>query len=291
MRITRIILCLALLFCAGAAAVRAEDKADNSALLNKLNAYFENFLKVHPDPKYPGVHVALSDSGKIPGSPFSVFDLRFLDQAGQEIGKNRVITDGKYLFPGGIKIINLEDSKEIAQAYFTKISRVSLDPKRGFLVGGNPKADIKIVFFSDYECPYCKMFAQSVLPGLVSREDVAVYHYELPLTTIHHNAAYLADVAVAFRKVMDGKEVPADFYGKTPDQVPAYLDQIAGEKKEAVMKEAESEATKKTIQECEDLAKKLEINSTPTVLVNGYRANPSAVEINAMITQIQHKEL
>ncbi len=291
MRNKIIIACLVLVLCAVAIALHAGEKTDRTLLVKKLQSYFDNFVKLHPDPKFPGIHAEIVDKGQVPDSPFSLFEVRFSDQENHSVGKNNVITDGKFMFPSSMSIVNLENSKEIAQAYLTKINRVSIEPERTFLVGGNPEAEIKVVFFSDYECPYCKVFAHSVIPRLVGRQDLAVYHYELPLVGIHHNAEYLARVAVAYRKVMSGAEVPADFYGKNPSEIPVYIQQLSGDKKEDVLREADADATKETVKKCVDLAAKLEINATPTVLVNGYRANPTSGEIEALIARIQHKEL
>jgi protein-disulfide isomerase len=60
---------------------------------------------------------------------------------------------------------------------------------------GVPSASFKIVEFSDYQCPFCRI-ADAVLAKFVARHpnDAVVYRYDMPLQQIHRYA-YTASVA------------------------------------------------------------------------------------------------
>lgn len=64
---------------------------------------------------------------------------------------------------------------------------------------GSPAADVLIVVFSDFECPYCGKFAQEVLPLLrteyIDRSIVELVFRHLPISAIHLNANRAASAA------------------------------------------------------------------------------------------------
>lgn len=65
---------------------------------------------------------------------------------------------------------------------------------------GNPNAQVGIIEYSDFQCPYCAHFAATVLPGLVSKYiqtgRVALVFRNLPLEPIHPFAFVAAEVAM-----------------------------------------------------------------------------------------------
>ncbi len=60
---------------------------------------------------------------------------------------------------------------------------------------GNADAKIKIIKFSDYQCPYCRQI-EPVLKTLYKKHsgDIAIFHYDFPLTRIHPRA-HIAAIA------------------------------------------------------------------------------------------------
>src|SRR5688500_10751070 len=68
----------------------------------------------------------------------------------------------------------------------------------GDQVKGHPTAKIAVVVFSDYECPYCGMFAKQTLPELekkyIKSGDVLLAFKNLPLQELHPNAFQAAVV-------------------------------------------------------------------------------------------------
>ncbi len=64
---------------------------------------------------------------------------------------------------------------------------------------GNEKAKVTIVEFSDFQCPYCKRFADNSLSQIkkdyIDTGKVKLYYREFPLTNIHPNAEIAAEAA------------------------------------------------------------------------------------------------
>ena len=65
---------------------------------------------------------------------------------------------------------------------------------------GRPDAPVTVYEMSDFQCPYCRAFALTTMP-LLEREyvqtgKVRLVYINLPLTTLHANAARAAELAV-----------------------------------------------------------------------------------------------
>src|SRR5438034_11792063 len=65
---------------------------------------------------------------------------------------------------------------------------------------GRPDAPVTVYEMSDFQCPYCREFALGTMP-LLEREyvqtgKVRLVYINLPLTTLHANAARAAELAV-----------------------------------------------------------------------------------------------
>lgn len=66
----------------------------------------------------------------------------------------------------------------------------------GQIVMGPPQAPIKLVEFSDYQCPFCREYEKK-LENLISIENgkIALIRYNLPLEQIHPDALIAAEAA------------------------------------------------------------------------------------------------
>lgn len=83
-------------------------------------------------------------------------------------------------FPGGVSEAKIENLKPIAATDHTR---------------GNPNAPLKLVEYSDLQCPFCKIFHQSMLdlyPQYVDGGKVFWVYRHFPLVTIHENAKNLS---------------------------------------------------------------------------------------------------
>ena len=64
------------------------------------------------------------------------------------------------------------------------------------LLSGNANSKVKIVEFSDFQCPFCGA-VEPTLAGLIKKygNDVAVYYRHFPLTSIHPSAQKAAEAS------------------------------------------------------------------------------------------------
>ncbi len=103
--------------------------------------------------------------------------------------------------PGGIKSAKIENLKPISAADHSR---------------GNVDAPMKLIEYSDLQCPFCKMFHQSMLslvPEYVDSGKVQWVYRHFPLISIHENAKDLSVATecgfklgghAAFWKMVDG---------------------------------------------------------------------------------------
>ena len=150
--------------------------------------------------------------------------------------------------------------------------------KAPFTVSGDPalgvsSAPVTIVEFSDFECPYCKMFHDEILPKLrseyIDRGLVRFVHKDLPLP-FHANAAAASELARC--SALDGnywKSYKALF--KSQDCMSCKgADGILADgklKSPAVQHCLNEKQQQKAVASNLALAKSLSINATPTFVI------------------------
>ena len=138
---------------------------------------------------------------------------------------------------------------------------------------GSSSAPVTIVEFSDFECPYCRMFHDEILPKLrvnyIDRGLVRFVHKDLPLH-FHSNAEKASELARC--SAADGnywKSYEALFSSqdcltcKGPDEI------LAGKNLKTPAVEAclSSKREQKAVAFDITLAKSLSINGTPTFVI------------------------
>jgi len=93
------------------------------------------------------------------------------------------------LIAGGIYLVSRDGAGGIVGGgSVTNVPTVTLSDH----IMGNPKAQLKIVEYSDMECPYCKHFDQTmreIMQYYGASGKVAWVFRNFPLITIHENAA------------------------------------------------------------------------------------------------------
>ena len=138
---------------------------------------------------------------------------------------------------------------------------------------GASTAPVTIVEFSDFECPYCKMFHDEILPKLranyIDRGLVRFVHKDLPLP-FHSNAAKASELARC--SAADGN------YWKSYEVLFASQDCLTCKGPEAMLADAKlktpaveaclySKREQKAVSLDTSLAKSLSINATPTFVI------------------------
>jgi len=142
---------------------------------------------------------------------------------------------------------------------------------------GNPSAPVKIELFSDFQCPACKAFHETVLPMLirdyVTPGKVYFISREFPLQ-MHPYSREAAGYAVAAAQVGKYQQVADALFlnqqtwaasGKVWDFVAPVLS-AADQKKVQMMSHDPSVTT--LVQQEVDMGNSLHINQTPTIYIS-----------------------
>jgi protein-disulfide isomerase len=149
---------------------------------------------------------------------------------------------------------------------------------------GTPGAPVVLVMFSDFQCPFCKEEAKMIRQNLLSAypKEVRLYFKDFPLEQIH---PWAKTAAIAGRCIF--RQTPAAFWGFydwvfdhqgeiTPENVKAKLVEYVSSKGTQVepLQFAQCLDTRATVAEVDKNAAEgrlLQINSIPTLFINGRR--------------------
>lgn len=168
------------------------------------------------------------------------------------------------------------NADEISSAYmgrYAEAKGVEL-PLDGSPVKGAENATLKFVVFTDFRCPFCKKAAQK-LDELERAypEEVAVVHKNLPLTSIHPQAALAARAAFAAGRQDKFWEMhDVLFSANGADLSEALVNTMAagiGLDMEQFEADLSSAAATAALETDRKLADKLGIRATPTLYLNG----------------------
>ncbi|MCF8199874.1 MAG: DsbA family protein [Sulfuritalea sp.] len=148
-------------------------------------------------------------------------------------------------------------------------------------VGGNPKGDVTIVEFFDYNCGYCKR-AASALSELVSKDpDVRVIYKEFPI--LGPQSLVAARAALAAHR--QGKYVAFHEGLMAQDQADDAAIKALAEKVGLDYARLEKDMTDPVLMQIVErnyaLATDLQISGTPAFII-GERLMPGALELNAL---------
>jgi protein-disulfide isomerase len=145
---------------------------------------------------------------------------------------------------------------------------------------GTPGAPVVLVEFSDFECPFCREEAKMLRENLLTAypKEVRLYYLDFPLETLHPWAKSAAMMgrcifhqnATAFWDYHDWIFQHQDEI--TPDNLKAKVLEFAtgkGIDAAQLSKCIDSRATEEEVDKTRAEGKALEINSTPTLFVNG----------------------
>ncbi len=83
--------------------------------------------------------------------------------------------EGKYLFSGNI--IRIKDRRNLTQAAFQKLNPVDISgiPLEDALILGDPKAEQKVIVFTDPHCPFCSKYHKVLRDVVKSHPEIAFY--------------------------------------------------------------------------------------------------------------------
>lgn len=159
------------------------------------------------------------------------------------------------------------------QAADAAVTRYDI-PTDGYPSMGPDDAEIVIVEFSDYQCPYCKRWHDQVLDPLLAKYpgQIQLVYRNLPLTSIHSDA--LPSAVAAMCAGDQGAYWPfhnklfSDQYGLDRDAFVQYAEDLELDL-EAFETCLDSGSYDDFIQEDLDFAVNMGVRSTPTFFING----------------------
>jgi protein-disulfide isomerase len=198
-------------------------------------------------------------------SAFSPEQRRAIEQIIKEylIANPEVMAEVQAAFEQKQAAMQAEQMKKAMTEHAGKIFRSTTAPTIG-----NPKGDITVVEFFDYNCGYCKRALGDIARLVETDKRVKVVLKELPIFGRDSEAA--ARVAMAAKKQGKYWEVHRallEHKGKIDEAKALELAQKAGANLEQVKKEMASPEVKKEIERVKDLAEKMGIQGTPHFFV------------------------
>jgi protein-disulfide isomerase len=133
---------------------------------------------------------------------------------------------------------------------------------------GNPAAPVRIEIYSDFQCPACKAFHETVLPLLIQEYvtpgKACIISREFPLT-MHPYSREAANYATAAAKVGKYQAVAEGASGKVWETVVGTLTEA---ERKSLREIAQAPATLTLVQQDVDSGLMQRINQTPTLIVS-----------------------
>ena len=149
-------------------------------------------------------------------------------------------------------------------------------------VKGPKDAKVKIVEFSDYQCPFCSQADTLVMQVMAANPDVAFVYKQFPLTSIHPNALPAAKAALAAGKQGKYWEMHEILFKNQralgADQLKEYAKQAGVPDMAKWEKDMNSPEVADQINGEMREAQAAEVRGTPTIFVNGKRVQNRSVD-------------
>jgi thiol:disulfide interchange protein DsbC len=94
----------------------------------------------------------------------------------------------KHFFSGAL--ISIAEKKNLTQERLTDLNKIDVSqiPLENALVMGDQKARIRVILFTDPDCPYCAKLHQEMKKIIEERKEIAFYIKLFPLVKIHPGA-------------------------------------------------------------------------------------------------------
>jgi protein-disulfide isomerase len=271
---------------ASPAGATAAGSAAPTALQKNVEAYLRHLYALGPNVQ---LTVSAPKDSEVPGLLETTVDLK--DGENSQSAKFYLSKDGKYLVRGEVSDLSKDPLAE---------TRARIEMKDAPSLG-DPKATVTLVEFSDFQCPVCRSL-HDVLRGLLPKyPQVRVVFKDFPLESLH---PWARTAALAGRCAY--QQDPKAFW-KVYDAIYDQQELISASNAWSKMADfaAESSLNSDTFKACmaspETAAavdasrangQQLEVNSTPTVFVNGRRlvgADAHALEQYIQYELTQHR--
>jgi protein-disulfide isomerase len=279
MRINQLALALvfmpALLLAAATAPVPVLDKAQ----LEQYLRYAEGFTQ--------DVHFKFDEPVPSPYPGFYRLTLHLTTDAGGKLDRVYYLTaDGQKLVNGALWDLKMSPFAE----------SLSHMPEGGYGFGPED-AKVKLVIFSDFQCPYCREFAKVVRDNVAQKypKDVRVLFEDFPIDTLHPWARAAAEASHCV-----GDQNPAAFWAfhdwifqhQTEIKKENLREKVLGFAKDQNLDTAKLQSCMDTHADAAAIeanlaaGRQLQVSQTPTFFING-RMVPGALPWPSLDTVIQ----
>jgi len=157
------------------------------------------------------------------------------------------------------------DAKKTMDAYKDELYDNKDDP-----VAGNPKGDLVLVEFFDYNCGYCKQTLDALFDAVKADGKVKLVFKEFPILTDESEAAARAALAAKKQgKYEEYHRALMKFRGRLDDKALLKLAADTGLNVEQLKKDMAAPEITKQLRRNQEVAHALQINGTPTFVVGG----------------------
>ncbi|HTH18043.1 MAG TPA: DsbA family protein [Magnetospirillum sp.] len=174
------------------------------------------------------------------------------------------------------------EAKKVVEARKAELLFAKDDP-----VAGNPKGDVVIVQFFDYNCPYCKVVLDPLMEAVKADGKTRLVFKDMPI--LSEESVLAARVALAAKAQGKYEEVHRAFMkfrGKLDEKTIYRLAGEAGANADQLKKDALSPEIEKQLKKNLELAHALDISSTPSFIIadaNGNNARPLSGAIEGQV--------
>jgi len=207
----------------------------------------------------------------IPDSDFYYVLLDF--SLGDRSKELSIITNGKYITNA---LIELETGKNLAKYYESISKTVDIEVSEDEVYFGNPEtAKVKIVVFSDFECPYCRKMSNELGSFFNKhKNDIVIYYKHFPLS-FHKNAKLLAKIYEAGKQLgYDWNMYQYSYKNKSYEEITGIFEKKLenddiGKFYKILNSPDITQKIKKNIKQ----GKEIGVRGTPYLLVNGHPIN------------------
>ena len=144
---------------------------------------------------------------------------------------------------------------------------------------GNENGDVVIELYSDYVCPLC--YIQNIMLHQAAKEfpNIRINHHNFPFdkecnpyiqVNMHPNACFMSKAAIAARNQGNYWEMSSLLYEKQPKKLDEVLKLVeeAGLDKDKFIQEFDNQAAREEIANELAKAQELELDSTPTMIID-----------------------
>jgi protein-disulfide isomerase len=250
---------------ASASASKTAGGAPSTELQKNVESYLRHLYAFGPNVQ---LTISVPKDSEVPGLLETTVDLK--DGENSQTAKFYLSKDGKYLVRGEVSDLSKDPLAETR-------TRIQLTDAPSL---GDPKAPVTLVEFSDFQCPVCRNLHDVLRGMLPNYPQVRVVFKDFPIEVLHPWArtaalagrcAYQQDPKVFWKvydAIYDQQELisasnawskMADFAGESGLNPDAFKACMASPEAAAAVDASRANG------------QQLEVNSTPTVFVNGRR--------------------